>query len=74
MFYIELKKGNLDKAIVLGEYSLTHEVASIDGFLTISINVHDEGNVLEIVGVCCKYLPYNILLFKSNVCRGNDRD
>lgn len=47
-------QGNLDKAIILGEYSLTHEVGSIDDFLTISVNVHDDGNVLEIVGICCK--------------------
>lgn len=47
----------------MGEYSVTHEVASLDGFLTISINVHDEGNVLEIVGICCKYLLQKPLCF-----------
>lgn len=51
---IDIAQGNLEKAIVLGEYSKTHDIKSIDDFLSISINVHDEGNVLEIVGMCCK--------------------
>lgn len=52
---IDLAEGDLEKAIVLGEYSKTHDIKSIDDFLSVSINVHDEGNVLEIVGMCCKY-------------------
>lgn len=53
---IDIAQGNLEKAIVLGEYSKTHDIKSIDDFLSISINVHDDGNVLEIVGMCCKFL------------------
>lgn len=51
---IDIAQGNLEKAIVLGEYGKTHDIKSIDDFLSISINVHDDGNVLEIVGMCCK--------------------
>lgn len=51
---IDIAQGDLEKAIVLGEYSKTHDIKSIDDFLSISINVHDDGNVLEIVGMCCK--------------------
>lgn len=50
-----IHKGDLAKAISLGEYSKTHEIKSIDDFLSVSMNVHDDGNVLEIVGMCCKY-------------------
>lgn len=53
---IDVAQGNLDKAIILGEYSKTHDVKSIDDFLSVSMNVHDDGNVLEIIGMCCKYL------------------
>lgn len=53
---IDIAQGNLDKAIILGEYSKTHDIKSIDEFLSVSINVHDDGNVLEIVGMCCMYL------------------
>lgn len=52
---IDIAQGNLEKAIVLSEYSKTHDIKSIDEFLSISINVHDDGNVLEIVGMCCKF-------------------
>ncbi|XP_017836992.1 tripeptidyl-peptidase 2 [Drosophila busckii] len=46
------EQGDLDKALRIGEYSKTHETKNVDDFLSISINVHDEGNVLEIVGMC----------------------
>jgi tripeptidyl-peptidase II len=45
----------MEKAVVVGEYSKTHEMAKIDEFFSISINVHDNGNALEIVGMCCKF-------------------
>lgn len=47
--------GNLEKAVHVGEYSRTHEMVNLDEFLSISVNVHDGGDVLEIVGMCCKY-------------------
>lgn len=52
---IDTADGNLDKATILGEYSKTYDVKSIDDFLSISINVHDDGNVLEIVGMCSSH-------------------
>lgn len=47
--------GNLESALELGEYSLTHDVVSIAEHLSVSMNVHDDGNLLEIVGMCCKW-------------------
>lgn len=49
-------QGDLENAVIIGEYSKTHEVKNIDSYLSVSVNVHDEGNVLEIVGMCCKYM------------------
>lgn len=48
------EEGDLAKALHIGEYSKTHETKNVDDFLSISVNVHDDGNVLEIVGMCCK--------------------
>lgn len=41
---------------ILGEYSVTHEYLPLTQLdrLNFSFNVHDNGNVLELVGVCCK--------------------
>lgn len=52
---IDIAQGNLDEAIVLGEYSKTQDIKSIDEFLSVSINVHDDGNILEIVGMCSSH-------------------
>lgn len=49
------EKGDLEKALHIGEYSKTHEIKNVDDYLSVSINVHDNGDVLEIVGMCCKY-------------------
>ncbi|XP_073847292.1 tripeptidyl-peptidase 2-like [Musca autumnalis] len=48
------EKGDLEKALHIGEYTKTHEIKNVDDYLSISINVHDGGDVLEIVGMCCK--------------------
>ncbi|KOB68032.1 putative tripeptidylpeptidase II, partial [Operophtera brumata] len=42
------------RGVLLGEYSATHEHSHLTEFdeMTISINVHDEGNTLEVVGMC----------------------
>ncbi|XP_053683189.1 tripeptidyl-peptidase 2 [Sabethes cyaneus] len=47
--------GDLENAVHVREYSSTHEMANLDDFLSISINVHDEGDVLEIVGMCSSH-------------------
>lgn len=47
--------GDLSKAVIVREFSQYHEMVSIDEFLSISINVHDEGNVLEVVGMCSSH-------------------
>jgi len=46
------EQGDLEQALRIGEYSRTHETRNVDDFLSISVNVHDEGNVLEVVGMC----------------------
>lgn len=60
--------GDLSQVVLLGEYSKTHShqyLTPQDQF-TISINVHDNGNVLEIVGMCCKYCDF-FFLTKQNL-------
>ncbi|XP_055535925.1 tripeptidyl-peptidase 2 [Wyeomyia smithii] len=49
------ERGDLDNAVHVREYSRTHEMVNLDDFLSISINVHDEGDVLEIVGMCSSH-------------------
>lgn len=52
------EKGDLESGIHLGEYRLTHQWApltAVDRY-NVSINVHNDGNVLEIVGMCCEYI------------------
>lgn len=39
---------------MLSEYGRTHDVKSLYKYLSITINVHNNGDVLEIVGMCCK--------------------
>lgn len=54
------EKGELESGIHLGEYRLTHQWApltAIDRY-NVSINVHNDGNVLEIVGMCCEYVMW----------------
>lgn len=48
------EEGDLEKGVFLGEYSRTHEYKPLtqEDQLNVSINVHDDGNVLEIVNVC----------------------
>lgn len=50
--------GDLSQCQLLGEYSKTHEYITLTTLdqLNISMNVHDNGNILELVGVCCKFL------------------
>lgn len=47
--------GDLENAVCIREYSRTQEMAKIDDYLSISINVHDDGNTLEIVGMCSSH-------------------
>lgn len=49
--------GDLEKCPLLGEYSITHEYAPLtkSDQLNFSINVHDDGNILELVGLCCMF-------------------
>lgn len=58
------EKGDLEKCPLLGEYSVTHEFAPLtqSDQLNFSINVHDDGNVLELVGLCCINFALNFLL------------
>lgn len=47
--------GDLEKAVFVKEYTTSYNVVNLDDYLSISINVHDEGNVLEIVGMCSSH-------------------
>ncbi|XP_050669652.1 tripeptidyl-peptidase 2 [Leptidea sinapis] len=46
--------GDLSSCKLLGEYSVTHEHTHLTPLdeMTVSINVHDDGNTLEVVGMC----------------------
>ncbi|XP_059046932.1 tripeptidyl-peptidase 2 [Achroia grisella] len=48
------ESGDLASGPLLGEYSATHEHTHLTDLdeMTISINVHDEGQTLEVVGMC----------------------
>jgi tripeptidyl-peptidase-2 len=50
------EQGDLERCHVLGEYSLTHEYFPLTSSdkLNFSMNVHDNGNILELVGLCCR--------------------
>lgn len=52
------EQGNLENCPLLGEYSITHDYATLTSFdnLNFSINVHDDGDTLELVGLCCIFL------------------
>jgi tripeptidyl-peptidase II len=47
--------GDLESAVIVREYSKFYDMAKIDDFLSISMNVHDDGNTLEIVGMCSSH-------------------
>lgn len=51
------EEGNLETGVFLGEYTITRQYAPLipEDQLNISINIHDDGNTLEIVSLCCKY-------------------
>lgn len=49
--------GDLSSSVLLGEYSQTYEYATLttSDQLNYSINIHDEGNTLEIVAFCSSH-------------------
>lgn len=47
--------GDLEKAAVIREYSKFHDMVKIDDYLSVSINVHDDGSTLEIVAMCSSH-------------------
>lgn len=51
------ESGDLARCDLLGEYSLTQGFATLtkSDQLNYSINVHEGGNILEIVGMSCEY-------------------
>jgi tripeptidyl-peptidase II len=49
------ESGDLESAVVVREYSKFYDMARIDDYLSISVNVHDDGNILEIVGMCSSH-------------------
>lgn len=65
------EEGNLDAGVCLGEYAVTHEYAPLtqEDQLNISINIHNDGNILEIVSLCCKLMHLNKSLILSDLIR-----
>lgn len=49
------ESGDLESGVVVREYSKFYDMARIDEYLSISMNVHDDGNTLEIVGMCSSH-------------------
>jgi tripeptidyl-peptidase II len=49
------ENGDLEKAAVIREYSKFYDMIKVDDYLSISVNVHDDGNTLEIVGMCSSH-------------------
>ncbi|OXU24497.1 hypothetical protein TSAR_010597 [Trichomalopsis sarcophagae] len=51
------EQGDLESGVLLGEYSHTKEFAPLtqEDQLNVSINVHDDGNTLEIVSLCSQH-------------------
>uniref|UniRef100_A0A182NNK7 Tripeptidyl-peptidase 2 n=1 Tax=Anopheles dirus TaxID=7168 RepID=A0A182NNK7_9DIPT len=49
------EKGDLENGVHVLEYTRSHQVVNLDDYLSVSINVHDDGNVLEVVGVCSSH-------------------
>ncbi|RLU16741.1 hypothetical protein DMN91_010941 [Ooceraea biroi] len=51
------EEGNLEAGVFLGEYTATRDFAPLtqEDQLNISINVHEEGNILEIVSLCSSH-------------------
>lgn len=47
--------GDLESAVVVREYSKHYEMAKVDEYLSISMNVLDDGNTLELVGMCSSH-------------------
>ncbi|XP_045114338.1 tripeptidyl-peptidase 2-like isoform X1 [Portunus trituberculatus] len=49
--------GHLASGVHLGEYRLTHQWSALtqNDHYTVSINVHNDGNLLEIVGMCSSH-------------------
>lgn len=61
------ESGDLSSCHLLGEYSLTQEFTSLtkSDQLNYSINVHNDGNTLEVVSMCCEYGAINKLSLGS---------
>jgi tripeptidyl-peptidase-2 len=49
------ENGDLEGGAVIREYSKFYDMIKIDDYLSVSINVHDDGNTLEIVGMCSSH-------------------
>jgi len=51
------ESGDLASCVLLGEYSLTQDFATLtkSDQMNYSINVHEGGNILEIVSMSCEY-------------------
>ncbi|XP_055686753.1 tripeptidyl-peptidase 2 [Lutzomyia longipalpis] len=47
--------GDLENAIHIREYSGNYDVQVINDYLSISVNVHNDGDILEIVGMCSSH-------------------
>ncbi|XP_037050800.1 tripeptidyl-peptidase 2 isoform X2 [Bradysia coprophila] len=66
------ENGDLDNALYLREYTKYHDVQSINNYLSITMNVFDDGNVLELVGMCSGHGTHVSAIASAN--HGNDLD
>lgn len=48
------EKGDLENGVVIREFTKSYDMKKINSYLSVSINVYENGNVLEVVGMCCK--------------------
>ena len=49
------ENGDLEKAVDIGEFGKTREMGDLNDYISVSMNVHDNGSALEIVGLCSSH-------------------
>lgn len=57
------EKGDLENGVVIREFTKSYDMKKINSYLSVSINVYENGNVLEVVGMCCKFTIFIIFFF-----------
>ncbi|XP_071534647.1 tripeptidyl-peptidase 2 isoform X2 [Panulirus ornatus] len=70
------ERGDLENGIHLGEYRVTHQWASLTAAdqYNISINVHNDGNILEVVGMCSSHGTHVASIASANFPDNPDKN